>query len=221
MSGHSSYCPEAGQQGGPAGTHDELEARLVWLCSEVRQRVDNLNATVPDSEMKYAASDELRHHKKVTKGLVVSMIKDLEEAVNAYADEEYDPVEMEKVSVLGEGALQDARKWLEDLDSAFRTIRSREILVLDGIRRNVDSFTENDTRCVYEFLKQIASLEGLAQREAAAVLVEELLSPELQQGLPKPVFSTEEVRCHLLEKFGNLTLIIEGWVLELEQAAAT
>ena len=51
------------------------------------------------------------------------------------------------------------------------------------------------------------------------VLVEELLSQELQQDLPKPVFSTEEVWCHLLEKFGNLTLIIEGWVQELERTA--
>ena len=35
--------------------------------------------------------------KKVTKGLVVSMIRDLEDAVNAYADEEYDQVEIDKV----------------------------------------------------------------------------------------------------------------------------
>ena len=126
--------------------------------------MDSLNATVPDSEMKYAAPDELRHHKKVTKGLVLSMIKDLEEAVDAYADEEYDPVEIEKVSVLGEGVILEARKGLEDLDSAFRTMRSREILILEGIRKSIKPFTKEDTRCVYEFLRQIAPLEGLAQR---------------------------------------------------------
>ena len=51
-------------------------------------------------------------------------------------------------------------------------------------------------------------------------LTEELLSPELQRVLLKPVFTVDEVRHFLLEKFGNLTLIVEGWVLELEQAAA-
>ena len=71
-----------------------------------------------------------------------------------------------------------------------------------------------------EFLKQTASLEGLTQREALQVFVEELLSPELQQGLPKPVFSLEEVRQYLLDKYGNLILIVEGWVLELKQGAA-
>ena len=150
MSGQSIYCPEADQHGGSAGGHDdELEARLVWLCSEVWKVVDSLNATVPESEMKYAAPDELRHHKKVTKGLVVSMIKDLEKAVDAYTDEEYDPEEIEKVSVLGEGVILDAQKWLEDLDSAFRTMSSREILILEGIRKNVKPFTKEDTRCVY------------------------------------------------------------------------
>ena len=34
------------------------------------------------------------------------------------------------------------------------------------------------------------------------------------------MFSVDEVRSYLLEKFGNLTQIIEDWVLELEQAAA-
>ena len=63
-------------------------------------------------------------------------------------------------------------------------------------------------------------MEGLAQREASVVLVEELLSPELQEDLRKPIFSTVEARCHLLEKFGNLTLIIKGWVQELERTAA-
>ena len=55
----------------------------------MRLRVNNLNATVPYPK-KYATADELQHHKKVTKGLVVSMIKDLEDAVDAYTDEEYD-----------------------------------------------------------------------------------------------------------------------------------
>ena len=92
--------------------------------------------------------------------------------------------------------------------------------MLEKIRKNVDPFQENDTRCVYEFLQQTAPLADLPQRRAVEVFTKELLSPELQQGLPKPVFLVDEVRHFLLEKFGNLTIIVEGWVLELEQAAA-
>ena len=92
--------------------------------------------------------------------------------------------------------------------------------MLEKIMKNVDQFQENDTRCVYKFLQQTAPLADLPQRRAVEVMTEELLSPELQQGLPKPVFSVDEVQHFLLEKFGNLTLIVEGWVVELEQAAA-
>ena len=52
------------------------------------------------------------------------------------------------------------------------------------------------------------------------VLVEELLSPEIQQGLSKPVFTIDEIRSYLLGKFGNLSRTIEVWVQKLEQAAA-
>ena len=74
--------------------------------------------------MKYATPDELRHHKKVTKGLVLSMIKDVEDAVDAYADKEYDQGEIDKVSGLGEGAIQEAYGWFEDLDEAYGIIRN-------------------------------------------------------------------------------------------------
>ena len=92
--------------------------------------------------------------------------------------------------------------------------------MLDEIRRNIDPFQEEDDRCVYEFLQQIAPLAGLPQKRAVEILVEELLFPELQQGLPKPVFTVDEVCSYLLGKFGNLTRIIEDWVRELEQASA-
>ena len=98
MSGHSTDCPTAGQLGGPARIHDEeLESRLEWLCSEARLRVDNLTATVPSPKMKYATPDEVRNHQKVTKGLVLSIIRDVENAVDAYADEEYDKGETRSV----------------------------------------------------------------------------------------------------------------------------
>ena len=61
--------------------------------------------------------------------------------------------------------------------------------MMDEIRRNIDPFQEEDDRSVFVFLQQIAPLACLPQKKAAEVLVEELLSSELQQGLPKPVLT--------------------------------
>ena len=127
MAGHSTDCPEAGQLGRLAGIHDEdLESRLEWLCSEARLRIDNLTAAVPSPKMKCATLDEIRHQQKVTKGLVLSLIREVENAVDAYTDEAYDEGEIEKVSGLGEDPIQEADDWLEDLDQAWSIIRSKK-----------------------------------------------------------------------------------------------
>ena len=91
---------------------------------------------------------------------------------------------------------------------------------MDNIRRKVEPFQEEDDRCIFEFLQQIAPLDGLPQRMAVKMLTEELLAPEIQRRLPKPVFSVDEVRSHLLGEFGNLTRTIEDWVRRLELDAA-
>ena len=95
--------------------------------------------------MKYATLDEVRHHQKVTKGLVLSFIREVENAVDAFAGEEYDKGEIDKVSGLGEDTIQEAYDWLEDLDQAWNIIWSKEILVLEEIRKNVDHFRRTTT----------------------------------------------------------------------------
>ena len=90
---------------------------------------------------------------------------------------------------------------------------------MDTIRKKVEPFQEEDDRCIFEFLQQIAPLDGLPQRIAVEMLTQELLDPEIQRRLPKPVFSVDEVRSYLLGEFGNLTQTIEDWRLELDAAA--
>ena len=100
----------------------------------------------------------------------------------------------------------------EELDEAYYAMGNKEILKLEGIRKTVDLFREGDTRCVYKFLKQTSPLEGLTQGEAVEVFVKELLSQSLRKDLPKPVSSVRKVGLYQLERFGNLTRIVEGWV---------
>ena len=121
------------------------------------------------------------------------MIRDLEDAMDAYTAEEYDQDEVDKVYRMGDGVIQKAYKWFEELEEAYHSMRNKEIIILDGIRKAFDPFNVGDSRCVYEFLKQAAPLEGLSRGEALEVFVEELLSPSIQQDLPKPVSSMGEV----------------------------
>ena len=64
-----------GQLCDPAGVNsDQLEARLEWLCSEDRLKVNALRAMVTYPSMKNATMEELHYYKKTTKGLAVFMI---------------------------------------------------------------------------------------------------------------------------------------------------
>ena len=149
-----------------------------------------------------------------------SKIEELNRAIDDYADEECDEKKVKELSAAGDDAIRDVTDWLEELEQAWDLIKTREILLLDKIRKTVDPFQEEEDRCTFEFLQQVAPLSSLPQKKAVEVLVEELLAPEIQQGLPKPVFSTDEVHSYLLGKFSNLSRTTEEWVQKLEQAAA-
>ena len=151
---------------------------------------------------------------------MLSKIEEMNCAIDAYADEECDKRKVKELSEAGDDAIRNVTGWLEKLEQAWDIIKTRKVLLLDKIRRTVDPFQEeDDDKYIFEFL-QVAPLNGLPQKKAVEVLVEELLAPEIQQGLPKPVFTTDEVRSYLLGKFGNLSRTIEDWVRKLEQAAA-
>ena len=102
--------------------------------------------------MKQATPNEVRHHQKVTRDLMLSKIKEMNCAIDAYIDEECDEREIKKVSETGDTAIRVAIGWLEELEQALDIIRTRDILLLDEIRRNVDPFQEENDRCVIEFL---------------------------------------------------------------------
>ena len=152
---------------------------MEQLYSEARLRIDNLTSAVSTLKIKYATLDEIRYYHQAIKCMIISWASVTETAVEAYIDKEDDEDKSEEVNDLMFNAFQEAVNWFEDLEQAWSTIRSREILVLEEIRKNVDPFQERDNRCVYEFLQQIAPLAGLPQKRAVEVLVEELLAPKL------------------------------------------
>ena len=37
----------------------------------------------------------------------------------------------------------------------YNKVRTKEIIILNQIRNNMEMFSETDDRCVYEFIKQV------------------------------------------------------------------
>ena len=164
---HPSGCYGGGQLSGHARvSDDQMEARLDWLCSE-----------------------ELQHYRETTKDWVIVMIRELEEAMDAYPDEEMDQNKVNRIYRFGGIVVRETYEWIDELDEAYSLMRAREIRILDGVRTTVDPFTGADSRCVYEFLKQTKPLMNLTEREAVGLFKEELLSPQPERLVPQTTAS--------------------------------
>lgn len=77
--------------------------------------------------------------------------------------------------------IREAHEWFEELEEAYSRMRAKEIRILDRIRAIVDPFTETDTRCIYEFIKQTTP--------QLVVFKGELLSRQLQGLVPQTTTS--------------------------------
>ena len=110
-----------------------------------------------------------------------SMIEEMNHAIDAYADVESNEQEIKQLSEEGDQAISYITDWLEELEQAWNPIRTRDVLLMDTIRKKVEPFQEEDDRCIFEFLQQIAPLDGLPQRMAVEMLTQELLDPETKE----------------------------------------
>ena len=89
-------CHAAGHLNGRVGLLAKpRRERLGWLYTQILGRISSLRATIPCSSMASASMSELRYHREITKERVLTMINDLEEAMEAYADEEPDQQEVD------------------------------------------------------------------------------------------------------------------------------
>ena len=137
-----------------------------------------------------------------------------------YEMEEVGQEEADRVYELCDAATIEAREWMEEMEDAYSKMRVKEIVIIDKARR-LKPFTEDDHRCIYEFIKEIRPLDNLFEEDAVGILTEELLSPQLQQSLPPTVTTLQDVHWALVGQFGNLEWIVRHWVRDLEEMAAT
>lgn len=135
MEGRAHASPAQGQLrcNLAAASEEVLESRLSWLCSEVHLKVNDLRATVPYPSMKHVTQDQLQLHKDVTKDQVTSIIRELEDAMAAYDSEEQDKSEAERVWEMGDGAIQEAFEWINELEEVYSSLQVKEILIMDEI----------------------------------------------------------------------------------------
>ena len=114
---------------------------------------------------------------------------------------------------MGDGAIDQAYKWIKKLKEAHSRMRIKEILIIDKTLKTVKPF---DTRCVYEFLREIEQLCNIPEDEAVTMISEELLSPQLQLQLPLSLVTLETVRSYLVDRFGSIDEIVEKWLGDLD-----
>ena len=79
-------------------------------------------------------------------------IEEMNHAIDAYADVECNEQEIMQLSEEGDQAISYVTDWLEELEQAWNPIRTRDVLLMDTIRKKVEPFQEEDDRCIFEFL---------------------------------------------------------------------
>ena len=170
--------------------------------------------------MKNATVEELHYHRENTRKCVLSMIDNLEEVIDTYADEEPDQQEVDQVYRFGGFVVRESYKWIDEMEENYSILRTKEVLTIDNVRRTTSPFTLMDSRCVYEFLKQTKPLLEVSDSEAVTVFRGEHLSPEVERLIPSDISTLRDLRIYLNGRFGNVWEIVDGWVTELESAAS-
>ena len=181
MAGQPSDWQPAGLLCGPAGANsDQYDARMEWLSTKIFLKVNDLQGAIPYHSRKAATPEQLQLQKKVTRTQITSIIKELEEIMLVYNAEETDREEADKVCEFGDGVILETYEWIDSMEEAYSKMRVKEILIIDSIQK-VKPLTEGDSRCIYEFIKEVTPLENLLEKEAVEILTEELLSLQLQR----------------------------------------
>lgn len=63
-----------------------------------------------------ATMEELRYHRENTKKRVLSMIDDLEAAMDTYGEEEPDQQEVDRAYRLGGSIVRESYKWIDEVE---------------------------------------------------------------------------------------------------------
>ena len=123
--------------------------------------------------------------------------------MDEYDLRETDAVKAKEAWRFGEKFIEEAYEWFDEVEEVYHEVRLKEIIFLDRIRSNVEPFSENDDRCVYEFIKQVEPLHALMEAEAYTVLTQELLTNHVRRKIPLHVTTTSQVYKFLIEEFGG------------------
>ena len=162
--------------------HDRLESKIY-----------ELTATVLVPHMKTVTREKLQYYRDVAKDKATALIPEVQALMNQYDYREKDDVKATLAWRFGKRFINEAYEWFDELEEVYQEVRLQEVIVLEKVRNSVELFSENDKRCVYEFIKQLDPLKGLMETEVYTVLTEELLTKEVRRVMPEYITTMSQV----------------------------
>ena len=202
-----------------ATIHPPYEGFVAALYARLESNIYELTATVPVPHMKNVTREKLQYYRDVAVDKDTALIPQVQTLMNQYDYREKDEAKAALAWRFGESFINEAYEWFDKLEEVYNEVRLKEVIILDNVRNNVELFSENDDRCVYEFIKQVDPLNALMETEAYTVLTKELLTKNVHREMPYHVTKTTQVYRFLLEKYGGIQQTLEKWVTQLEHAA--
>ena len=183
--------------------HDEL---VDSLYNRLESKIYELTATVPVPHMRTVTREKLQYYRDVVVDKATALIPQVQALMEQHDYWEKDEAKAALAWRFGERFINEAYEWFDEVEEVYNEVRTKEIIILDQIRNNVEMFSENDERCVYEFIKQV---HALMKTEAYTVLTEELLTKNMSREIPSHVTTTTQVYRFLIEKYGRIQQTLE------------
>ena len=116
------------------------EESVDSLHERLYSKIYELTATVPVERANTLSREKLQYQRDV----LVDKARDLLPQVQALMDE-YDQKETNRPKAneawrFGDGFIEEAYNWFDEVEEAYREVRLKEIIILDRIRNNVELF---------------------------------------------------------------------------------
>ena len=116
--------------------------------------------------MKTVTREKLKYYCDEVVDKATALIPQVQALMDQYDYREKDDVKARRAWKFGERFINEAYEWFDEVEDLYNEVRIKEIIILDQVRNKVEMFSENDERCVYEFIKQVDPLHALMKTEA-------------------------------------------------------
>ena len=128
--------------------------------------------------MKTVTRVKLQYYRDKAKDRAIALTQEVQDLIDEYDHKQKDKDKAEAWK-FGERFVFEPFDWMDELEGVYKEVR-----LLDKVRNTMELFSDNNERCVYEFIKQVGPLKNLIENEAYTVLTKELIMKDVQHAMP-------------------------------------